>query len=307
MRRRYFAILGVVAVAGAVAMTDKRIAMNMPPEQRWGPLEKAKPTVRLGNTVVLKRPIQPGDPRFYTREKFQRTRVLTVDLMDLKEYQQGPGSWVMAIQGKTRVGSARSPLVRGVPNLVAYVEFGSGGVTQITECDAWRNVIALPSETLQVSVGFEGVGPLSPDLPPTYAYPTEFVPEVEITATIHRTNDSASPLPHRSFWILDADAQIPIPVYAAEWQLFTGVGDSPLGAPADTPLVTIHAGGSWNNEVSPIGGTQLAQYTAAQIGSMLRSNCSRPLPPNADVFSWSSAGFAGQILTVPIVSFGLDL
>lgn len=289
-------------------MSNGRIIYNPPmPASQWGGDRVTKPTVRLGNAVKIRRPIEPGDPQLYTRKQFQRTRILEVNLGDLADYQRGPGSWVLELYGRVTIGEARNPAFVACVPLVAYLDIGNGGITQEVQVDAWRNVIALPSETLRVSVGYEGIGPVSGDLaiPPNPETPNRFPPEVEIIASIHRSFESSPADPVRSFWLLNSTAEIPIPAYAYNWRLFSRY---PIGATLqDTPLVTISQAGAYENAASAIGGTVSAQYSADYIGTMLRTNCARPLPPCSDVFSWSNEGFEGQIYTAPLLSFGVAL
>jgi hypothetical protein len=248
----------------------------------------AKPSIRRGNTITMVRPpvlSAKAAPELYVRGPLSgEQRLITVEMSDLEfPEQRGPGSWVLALSSRVTVGETGVDVNLVCP-LVCKIEFGAGAVTQTIEVDAWRNIIALPAETVRCFLYWEGIGPCA--YPNTDIMPNWLPREVEVTATIHRTQETGTQVPTRSYWCLDDSQSFIVPRYSQAWRM-TSRAAPPAGS--DKVGVTLLESGALLNS-----GYYADVPSDAQVSSMRRTLCSRFIPPNAEVLTVDIADLASD-------------
>lgn len=219
----------------------------------------------LGNRVTLPEPGAAIYQGAYRGPVGPIQRLISVGPEMLQS--DAPGSWVINISAEYVWPNGIA--VGGTYGAVtARVMFGSGGVQQFVDVDAWNSRVVIPGQRATVDVFWEAMGYV-PNFGPVYTFP------VVVTCSLERSFAGAGSMPPiKSYWVLemadpaDISVDIPIPPYATAYNYLpinpTAVGVSPLTVQGTT-----------------VGGQDLV--LPAVIESMSRMNQFRALPPSAKV------------------------
>lgn len=226
----------------------------------------------LGSTAeIAESDLAPGTQLYGNFQPIgPRRRLLSIDPKDAPD--NSPGSWVISLAGRVLdTGPGNPGITRAVP-AIAYIGFGKGGVLQEVECDAWRNLIALPGDTVYVDVQYNqfGAAGVAPD--PAYA-PTALFRRVGFKATAHRTLETGEAIPTRTYYSaapLGGLSRMPVPPFATAWTIVPNNFQVVAGSLPYEVLIRSAAQGG--------GGMILDNPVPEVVESMARTLCFRSLP-----------------------------
>lgn len=275
----------------AAILLQGRSLIAMSQELKAANVRKNLSSTRLGRSLAF---ADPGDAYAFFDSAVvgsgnygknfvgQEARMVSVTADD--EISNAPGSWAISFSTREILVGSQSPDDVRASNLVAKINFGSGGTSHYVEIDANYGTVILPAQTVWVDVGQE---PFMPD--DTYAYPTpnRFMQSITSVVTACKSSQSCGEA-RRSYWVGGAAGSlVPIPPFAIAWAYMPIAPVTSGSLPATVSVLSASA-------------DTLDEPIPELVESMARTHCFRELPPNSEGGTISilpaSASFGGQIV-----------